>query len=167
MMDILLEQRIDFDKITGIDILSAMIDGLENPVSDEVGMAWFVANRDGGTCIACAATNALCVLHGSREVGKGLLKLSAENCGVGITSLSTLWKRVDLEYEVLIKKLELGIDVLRKGEPGLYNAAITSYEALAHLTLPEKSGLPHLSTETYQDKLPTYKAWLEELEANV
>lgn len=139
-----------FKDLTGIDILEAMIIGLEKE--------WVKVNMNvysmlyNGICFGCAATNALCEL-----IQKPLPKIYFLK-----GDRLEYYSKHSLLDKYTLGMLEVAIDFLRSGNIINYNSICES--EFPQLILPILDlELPKLNTENYKENLIFYKNYLNQI----
>jgi hypothetical protein len=124
------------------EIIFAMIDGLENPVT-EINMSTFGAVNN-GICFGCAATNTIC------KIGDYNLK--------DLVSIDKVFNYKDMNnrQDSFLAYFEEAINALREGDIGRSNSYFTCIE-LSKIKAKQDITLPELSTCDYMDNLEPYR----------
>lgn len=145
-------------KMTTSDVIRIMIEGLENPLTDEIDMSTF-GSKIGETCYGCAATNTICRMLDVQPKDTFDSNGNAKY-GDGYDNPMSL-------YDTL-HAFEIAIDELRQGNLKRYNDAIRiSSIGLNNLLIPEEfvdtAHLQCLTSRNYQNHLDEYQDFAEML----
>jgi hypothetical protein len=130
--------------LSSADLLMGIVTGLEDSYY-KVDMDTFGRITKDGVCIGCAATNAITILTGVK------LKFAPKDKEAIFESKGVIWA----QEKTYLRKLEVALDCLRKGNILAYNIEARKYSFPVIKNM--YYNLPCLTNSTYKSKIIAYK----------